>query len=615
MTIETHEWYLHLDSGQQGPFRASDLRERLASGEIKSETLVWKEGFETWVRLDELPIFSAARGPAPTPPASRGKSSSWYDESDHDSAWETSREIREGVSIAPSGGAHFSWGALAAAGVVVIALSVIGYRIWGPSRRVVPLTGVSSGTAARIDTGAVANGNGRDSGKIELGVVPPILPGKKLEVRVLDVGQGDGILLLLPSGEYVLFDAGTLDLAGVIPYLHSLGIEKLKALVLSHPHADHIGGAFAVLKNFEIGAVYDCGATHPIKSYTRMLEEIEAQGIDYFQPRAGDVLNWDPNIRVTVLHPDRADYANVNNSSIVLHITYGDVSVLLTGDAEQEAEARILASFGDRIGARILKVGHHGSRTSSSAAFLKAVSPKIAVISCGVGNPHGHPHVETLQSLADAKVSVIRTDKDGFAFLETDGKSVAGRTARNPFPVAKTPLSRKKSFEGEGWREQVMFDSNVVQRKKDELMLIVSAGMAMVGCTLPTRRGWEAAVSLAPFRGDGRAGIVVSDATGTAHYFYRSGDNRLGFSTGGGKSERVFRGNVIGSFDRLGVRSDGSHLEFLARGEGSDTWYILWQLSNEAESEQTLDFYAEQGRGTVSDKVEAKFRELTFAGR
>ena len=255
---------------------------------------------------------------------------------------------------------------------------------------------------------------------------------RELEVVFLDVGQGDAILVTTPSGFRALIDGGdgkgpfVQDQAErvIIPYLRRAGIERLDAIVLTHAHFDHIGGLITIIKEktIKIGEVLDPGEPHPSMAYLELLQAIdERPEIAYRQPRAGENLNWGVDVKVEVLNPPYL-IGDDNESSIVVRITYGECSFLLTGDAGGVAENLMIRKYGRNLQSDILKVGHHGSRHSSTEKFLKYVNPKSVVISCGIRNKHGHPHKEVNKRLKKYGAKIYRTDHQGTITITTDGK-------------------------------------------------------------------------------------------------------------------------------------------------------------------------------------------------
>ena len=245
--------------------------------------------------------------------------------------------------------------------------------------------------------------------------------GGDLVVHFLDVGQGDSILLQSPAGKVILVDAGPRS-AGekIVSYLKQAGITSIDIFVATHAHEDHIGGFQAVADAFAIKKVYDAGYPHTTKTYEDMLTTIDQKDIGFEIARAGGEISIDPALDITILHPGEL-VDDVNNNSIVLKLTYNDISFMLTGDAEDKAEFQMLLQSSTKLDSDILKIGHHGSRTSTSDGFLTAVSPGVAVIQLGVGNSYGHPHPETLDKLTRAGVKIYRTDIAGDIVVTSDG--------------------------------------------------------------------------------------------------------------------------------------------------------------------------------------------------
>ena len=221
---------------------------------------------------------------------------------------------------------------------------------------------------------------------------------RPLTVSYIDVGQGDSILIKTESNA-VLIDAGNNgDGSKILSYMKSLGVSKLDYVVATHPHSDHIGGMDEVLSGIEVKNVMmtrlPSSLVPTTKSYKDLLNAVIASKAKVVTAEAGSKFSVG-DMNFTVLAPI-GDSDSLNNSSIVLKLNYGSTSFLFEGDAEQESEQKILKSGAD-VKADVLKVGHHGSRTATSDEYLKAVSPKYAVISCGKNNDYGHPHKETLE--------------------------------------------------------------------------------------------------------------------------------------------------------------------------------------------------------------------------
>lgn len=245
-------------------------------------------------------------------------------------------------------------------------------------------------------------------------------PSGRLEVHFIDVGQGDAILVKTP-GKNILIDAGWRG-DTVVNYLRSEGVESLDLVIGTHPHADHIGGLINVMEQISVREVFDPGVVHTTKTFEDYLTVIDQKNIIFTEGRTGLERDIGGGAVLEIIHPSSPSEDHLNNASIVARVAFGQISFLFTGDAEKEAEGEIL-NRGYNPESTILKVGHHGSSTSTTQAFLRAVNPEAAVIMCGEDNQYGHPHEETVDRLTAAGVDIYRTDLHGTIVISTDGQS------------------------------------------------------------------------------------------------------------------------------------------------------------------------------------------------
>ena len=267
----------------------------------------------------------------------------------------------------------------------------------------------------------------------EEALFPPPESGRLLRVTFIDVGQGDAALIECPSGEKILVDAGEKTVSHdvgektVVPYLRRRGIGYLDAVVVSHPDADHLGGVPYVLRNIAVGRVIDGGQAAASELYRDYAGIMKSK--NHSLVRRGERLLEIPDMRLYVLHPtddfvdvDSSDgFEGANNSSVVIKLVYGRQSFIFVGDAEALVEKDLVQQYGDFLQCDILKVGHHGSRTSSSEEFLAVMKPHIAVVSVGKFNKFRHPSKSVLQKLKDHTIEIHRTDEEGAIEFESDG--------------------------------------------------------------------------------------------------------------------------------------------------------------------------------------------------
>ena len=245
---------------------------------------------------------------------------------------------------------------------------------------------------------------------------PPELVGEVL-VYFFDVGQADATLFLGPDFT-LLIDAGDYRRNDVVPHLESVGVIEIDLLIGTHPHADHIGQFPQVLETFTVKEVWLSGDTTTTRTFERAVVAILASGAVYHEPRAGEVFQFG-SLHIEVLNPYQLT-GNFHEGSISVRITFGEVGFVFTGDAEVHTEQAMMGR-GYNLEAQVLQLGHHGSSTSSSQAFLEAVSPEVAIYSAGEDNTYGHPHAEVVNRLADMGIPLYGTDIHGTVVIITDG--------------------------------------------------------------------------------------------------------------------------------------------------------------------------------------------------
>ena len=247
------------------------------------------------------------------------------------------------------------------------------------------------------------------------------VPLDTMEINYLDVGQGDCSVIILPGGKVMMIDCGEAKYGEEIgEFLKSKNIDTIDFLVATHPHADHIGSMEYIINNFDIGSFYMPDCDYDTETFFNMLTALNNKDVQSNLAKAGDIIYEDESTICKVLSPKRNNYKEVNDYSVVVKIICGEKSFLFMGDAEETAESEIT---GD-VSADVLKVGHHGSSTSTKESFLKKVDPDIAVISCGKNNKYGHPDREVTNLLKKYGVETKRTDVDGTFTLRCDGKNI-----------------------------------------------------------------------------------------------------------------------------------------------------------------------------------------------
>ena len=267
----------------------------------------------------------------------------------------------------------------------------------------------------------LAAGCGRESGAA----------AEQLQVHFLDVGQADAALLQY-KGQHMLVDTGDVDgRPALVQKLKEKGVHTLDVVLISHPHGDHLGGMAALFDQFHVKQIYDNGQASRTAMYKNYMKNIARKKISYKALKRGDKIAFAGDVVCYVLWPSAdgaaedavSESGQTNNQSVVCKVSFGRFSVLFTGDAQRETEEQLLRHVRRKdLQATILKAGHHGSKTSSSPAFIEAVKPDAAVISCGAGNSYGFPHKAVLAALKKQKADIYRTDRDGDISVVSDGQ-------------------------------------------------------------------------------------------------------------------------------------------------------------------------------------------------
>mgnify|MGYP006285609629 CR=1 FL=1 len=257
-----------------------------------------------------------------------------------------------------------------------------------------------------------------------------LIQAENLAVHFIDVGQGDAILIQLPTQETMLIDAGPNDSGlTVTKYLRNLEIEKIDYLLGTHPHADHIGGLDYIINNFKIDKIYMPNVSHTTNTFRDVLLAVKNKNKKIKGSTAGLEIVSQPklNLKVSLLSPEGKDYENLNNYSLVTKINFQDTSFLLTGDIEKKVEYDLINSNAP-LEADLLQIPHHGSDSSSSNLFLYKVKPKYGVISVGQDNPFNHPNSRIINRLEKHGINIYRTDQQNTIIATSDGQKISFNT-------------------------------------------------------------------------------------------------------------------------------------------------------------------------------------------
>lgn len=249
----------------------------------------------------------------------------------------------------------------------------------------------------------------------------PVQSDSEVRVTVLDVGQGDSIFIELPDNRCMLIDSGESEYGDTVAdYISSAGYKKIDYLVATHPHADHIGGMKKAVTSFDIGKIYMPRASADTKTFEKLLKAIDDKGLRINTAKAGVSILAEDNLSIDIIAPNSESYEELNNYSAVIKITYGKVKFLFMGDAEKESEGEITAD----VSADFVKVGHHGSKTSSGEEFVSRVGARVAAVSVAEENDYNLPNEATLSRWRQSGAEVMTTKDKGNIVAETDGESL-----------------------------------------------------------------------------------------------------------------------------------------------------------------------------------------------
>lgn len=301
----------------------------------------------------------------------------------------------------------------------------------------------------------------------------------RLTVQYMDVGQADATLFQLEEEDeqfVILYDAGDWRGNEVVPFLKEQNIEAINVVIISHPHADHIGQLTNVLNHFDVAEVWMTGNSANTNVFADAMEAIIENDVAYEEPEAGDVFDIG-SLELTVLHPEQLT-GDLNEDSLSIRVTFGDVSFVFTGDAYTEQENEMIER-NKTVKADILQLGHHGSNTSSGQSFLDAVSPQYAIYSAGENNSYGHPSPEIVERIQQMDITLLGTDVHGTITVTTDGKSYDVTTEKPGTVTGGKTASTENSSAKQADKTKQKTANNCIdinEASKEQLMNIIHIG-------------------------------------------------------------------------------------------------------------------------------------------
>lgn len=297
-----------------------------------------------------------------------------------------------------------------------------------------------------------------------------------LKVNYIDVGQADSILIQSPNGKNMLIDAGETKENAVLNYLKGCGVKKLDVVVATHPHEDHISEMASVIKNFDIGTFYMPKKQHTTNSFEKMVDALGEKNVSVKEAKAGVSIDFDNDVLCNIVAPCKNNYDDLNNWSAVVKISYGNNKFIFTGDAESLSEKEIIASGAD-IKADVLKVGHHGSKSSTSEEFLKKVSPKYAVISAAKVNDYGHPHKETISVLNKYNVKTFGTYDYGNIVAVSDGNEIKFNVGEETSQKSESAEPQQNNNTADNSKTETVYAQFIGNKNSKKFHLPICSGL------------------------------------------------------------------------------------------------------------------------------------------